>query len=291
MEKDTSIKVIYIAGYGHSGSTLLDIILGSNNDCFSSGELTFITRDTIWEEYCSCKKLIPDCKMWAEVIKTWDKEREISYQQYQRLRRQFERNKTTFRTLLNYYRPSVAFKNYCRATLQLFQAIQKTTGRSIIIDSSKSPQRIAVLSKIVDLQVIHLCRDFTGVLNSSKKPLYKDIKAGIEKDSPARKTMRVAFEWVLTNLITEIFRINVRSVKVFYENYVQSPASLQKVLPVAKQVQNKEFFTASHMLAGNVIRLQENLRINPDLGFKYDRLSTKQYKFARFIDKCFWFWK
>ncbi|WP_164905182.1 hypothetical protein [Aequorivita ciconiae] len=42
--KNKNITVLYIAGNGHSGSTLLDIIIGSSSDFFSAGELTFITE-------------------------------------------------------------------------------------------------------------------------------------------------------------------------------------------------------------------------------------------------------
>ena len=290
LEKDTSIKVIYIAGYGHSGSTLLDMILGSNEGCFSAGELTFITRDTIMEEYCSCNQKISKCKVWSEVIKLWEKNRQISYQQYHQLHWRFERNKTTFRTFINRFFPSAEFKSYCLATLQLFQAIKKITGRSVIIDSSKTPQRVAVLSEIVDLQVIHICRDFTGVLNSAKGSTIKDIKAGIEADSPPRRTWKVVLDWLVTNFATEIFCLGVPSQKILYRNFVQAPEQVFNSFPLLKSVKNKQGFSAPHMLAGNVIRLKKNLKINPVVGFQYKKLNQKQYLLGKGIDKLFTFW-
>ena len=47
--KNKNITVTYIVGDGHSGSTLLDIIIGSSPNIFSAGELTFITRDSIFK--------------------------------------------------------------------------------------------------------------------------------------------------------------------------------------------------------------------------------------------------
>jgi hypothetical protein len=44
--KNKNITVLYIAGDGHSGSTLLDIIIGSSPNIFSAGELTLITRNS-----------------------------------------------------------------------------------------------------------------------------------------------------------------------------------------------------------------------------------------------------
>ncbi|MDR8390255.1 hypothetical protein NC796_03825 [Aliifodinibius sp. S!AR15-10] len=290
MKKDKSINVIYIAGNGHSGSTLLDIILGSNDECFSAGELKAITRDTIMQEYCSCKKIISDCEVWSEVIQLWQANCEVDYQQYQNLRLRFERNKSTLRTLFNRMWPSNDFDKYCEATLQLFQALRKVTGKSVIIDSSKSPQRIAVLSRIVDLRVIHLCRDFTGVLNSAKKSSSKDIKAGIEKDNPASRTWKVVVDWIVTNIATEIFCIGVNSSKVFYKNYVHNPESLRGIHPLMDQINGKESFSTSHMLAGNIIRLKKDLKINPNVGFQYKRLNNNQRALAKVMDKLFAYW-
>src|SRR5690554_3151258 len=183
--KNNNLKVIYIAGNGHSGSTLLDIIIGSSPNIFSAGELTCITRDSIFEEYCSCNQLIKECSIWSEIVKIWLETSPVNLEDYKKLRWKFERNKTTVRTLSSRFMPSQDFKTYCIATRLLFEAIQKVTGKNIIVDSSKSPQRIAILSKIVDLKVIHLCRNAKGVLNSAKKSSKKDIKAGIETDLPA----------------------------------------------------------------------------------------------------------
>lgn len=290
MNRDTSIQVIYIAGNGHSGSTLLDMVLGSGEGCFSAGELTFITRDTIMEEYCSCKKVIPDCEVWSEVINIWEREREISYEKYRELRLRFERNKTTIRTLFNRFFPSKAFRQYCRATLKLFQAVQKVTGSSVIIDSSKSPQRIAVLSQIVDLQVLHICRDFTGVLNSSKGSVKKNMEAGIEADIPAGRTWKVILDWIATNAVAEIFCLGTPSQKVFYKEYVQDPAYLRKVHPLLEQLNREKSFSASHMLAGNALRLKKDLKINPGIGFRYKKLDKKNYLLGRAMDSLFFFW-
>ncbi|MFH5833134.1 hypothetical protein ACG2F4_18630 [Halalkalibaculum sp. DA3122] len=290
MEKDTSIQVIFITGNGHSGSTLLDIILGSLEGCFSAGELTNITRETIMEEYCSCNTQIPECEVWSEIIKSWEAKREISYQRYQQLRWHYERNKRTLHALFSFYRPSADFRDYCLATLHLLQAIRDVTGQSVIIDSSKSPQRIAVLSKIVDLQVIHLCRDFTGVINSSKGFATKNIKAGIEEDNPPRKTWKVVRDWIATNMVAEIFCGREDSQKVFYKNFVQQPESLRNIHPLFATLNGDDTFKPNHILAGNALRLKESLKINPRVGFEYKRLTPRQLKFARWIDQLFPFW-
>ena len=66
-----SITVIYISGDGHSGSTLLDILLGSQKSVFSSGELNNISREGLLQEYCSCDKQLGDCELWSDIFEKW----------------------------------------------------------------------------------------------------------------------------------------------------------------------------------------------------------------------------
>ncbi len=287
--KNKNITVLYIAGNGHSGSTLLDIILGSSHDIFSCGELTFITRDSIFNEYCSCKKLIAECNVWSLIVELWMKKSPITLQDYKKSRLRFERNKTTLTTFFNKIKPSNEFKLYCLSTRILFESILEVTGKSIVIDSSKSPQRIAVLDKIVDLKVIHLCRNLKGVLNSSKKNSKKNIQAGIETDLPARRTFKVILEWIYVNFITEIFCIGIDSVKLKYNDYVKNLDFLEIIHPKIKISKNNNFIPF-HILAGNVIRLKDEIKINSNLGFEYKRLSKPQKILATFFDHLFFRW-
>jgi len=288
--KNKNITVIYIAGDGHSGSTLLDIIIGSSPNIFSAGELTFITRDSIFEEYCSCSKLIKECNTWSKIVKTWLEKAPVNLKEYKKLRLKFERNKTTAKALYNKISPSQEFKTYCESTRLLFEAIQKVTGKNVIVDSSKSPQRIAVLSKIVDLKVIHLCRNARGVLNSAKKSSKKDIKAGIEIDSLARRTSKTLLEWVFVNGVTELFCIGVDSKRIKYKDYISNLEIIEEKIHPEIKVQNEQSFLAEHMLAGNILRLKKNIVIDSDLGFKYNRLTKKQSRIAYLFESLFPFW-
>jgi hypothetical protein len=287
--KNKNITVLYIAGNGHSGSTLLDIIIGSSPDIFSAGELTFITRDSIFEEYCSCGTLIKDCGIWSKVIEIWIRKSPVNLEDYKKLRLKFERNKTTARAFISKLNPSQDFKTYCEATLILFEAIQEVTGKSVIVDSSKSPQRIAVLNKIVDLKVIHLCRNAKGVLNSAKKSSKKDIKIGIEVDSAARRTSKTLLEWLFVNIITELFCIGVNSKKIKYKDYIQNLKIIETIHPKIT-IQNIQKFSTEHMMAGNILRLKEEVKVDTNLGFTYKRLSKKQTRIASLFERLFPFW-
>ncbi len=70
MQKNT---IIYIAGLGHSGSTILDLILGCHSDIVGLGEIMpFIRRKDRTPDLnstCSCGKKGYDCYFWSEVEK------------------------------------------------------------------------------------------------------------------------------------------------------------------------------------------------------------------------------
>ncbi len=73
------MKLVYVISMGHSGSTLLDCILGHHSDFVSSGEMTFLQ----WQLYrtknvkasvamgdiCTCEKDFRDCMYWSKVLK------------------------------------------------------------------------------------------------------------------------------------------------------------------------------------------------------------------------------
>ena len=64
-------KVIYIAGLGHSGSTLLDMSLGTLPSVIGLGEIKTIldprTREGHFSSRCSCGKQAMECDVWGKV--------------------------------------------------------------------------------------------------------------------------------------------------------------------------------------------------------------------------------
>lgn len=290
--KEEKLTILYIAGNGHSGSTLLDIIIGSSNTdkIFSAGELTFITRESIFNEVCSCGDKINSCEVWSEVLKTWEDNRTITYQEYVALWKKYDRNKKFLTVLFNDLFPSKDFKAYCENTLSFFKAIQTVTGKSIIVDSSKAAPRIAMLSRISELKVLHICRDFTGILNSAKRNYPKNVYAGYETDLTQRNSYKTLMDWILNNLLVKVFTIRRNRQVIHYKKFVNDEYCFSDILDIS-EVSNKEnVIKSKHLLAGNAIRLNPELRLDPNLGFKYKRLTARQKYIASIIDKLFFFW-
>lgn len=70
------VKIIYILGWGHSGSTLLDLVIGSSPNVMSLGEIIFFNyyRDRIRHHKvlrpfdCTCGQPFHDCPFWSRLL-------------------------------------------------------------------------------------------------------------------------------------------------------------------------------------------------------------------------------
>src|SRR5215467_12341244 len=64
----SGVDVVYIAGYGRSGSTLLDLMLGRIDRWFSMGEFRqfWHARRDDWR--CGCGESVRTCPVWADVV-------------------------------------------------------------------------------------------------------------------------------------------------------------------------------------------------------------------------------
>lgn len=60
-------KVVYIASVGYSGSTLLDMLLGSNDNVTTLGEAYLLSQYAGSDAGCTCGEKVKDCKFWSQV--------------------------------------------------------------------------------------------------------------------------------------------------------------------------------------------------------------------------------
>jgi hypothetical protein len=57
-----------VVGAGHSGSTLVSLILGSHSQVVSVGELRVLGRHIAAGGLCTCRKPMADCEFWRDVL-------------------------------------------------------------------------------------------------------------------------------------------------------------------------------------------------------------------------------
>lgn len=286
-------KVLYIAGAGRSGSTLLDIIIGNHPNYFSLGELMFLIPNGVYnEEYCSCTKKVLECQFWSKVLIKWQSKMEMSLKEYSSTQKKYLRNKKTLLFLKNYFFPSNQFNAFLRDTKLQYQMIASFTEGKVIVDSSKNPHRILLLKKIgIPIHVLRISRKFSGVLNSNNKTIEKDIVKGFENSMNPKQFSYVFVTWVLDNFLTRLMSIGIKSYHIIYENLVKNPLeTLEGLVPYDKKftrlIHNRGPFLAQHLVAGNAVRMSEEIRLSNNPLNEMNRLKPGHRFFSKIIDAC-----
>jgi len=59
---------VYICSAGHSGSTLLDLLIGAHSRAVSLGEITHLPKNLALNTQCSCGEPVRSCEIWADVV-------------------------------------------------------------------------------------------------------------------------------------------------------------------------------------------------------------------------------
>ncbi len=62
-------RYIYICSAGHSGSTLLDLLIGSHPRIASLGEIDQLSKNLALDTECSCGSRVTACAVWREVVR------------------------------------------------------------------------------------------------------------------------------------------------------------------------------------------------------------------------------
>ena len=150
------IKVIYILGSGHSGSTLVDLVLGSHSAIESGGEfakyIDYVAPDSgrpPEKRMCTCGVSIDACSYWQTV----------------RARLHKEHGTDLLDTKAD---DPVEFE---AANASVIGALLATAGKAFFCDSSKLADRCMkmIASDRFDVWVVHLVRDGRAVGYSYKR--------------------------------------------------------------------------------------------------------------------------
>ena len=145
------MKIVYILGLSRSGSTMLDLILGSNHNLVGLGEIFQVIRPDmnrfLRNEYCSCGKVTHECAFWGAAS--------------DRLKQDV----------------SATLEERYNIVLRVFMEV--FGHNRILVDSSKLLDFLNLIEKLddVELKVIYLIRDvrawtISRLNNRKKSPKY-----------------------------------------------------------------------------------------------------------------------
>jgi hypothetical protein len=278
--KENDVTVIYIMGYGRSGSTILDILLNQHSDVVSVGALGTVYQWLLRNERCACSAPVRECAFWNEVCGR-------QLQNIEEEAPNAERLQTAVESLASY--PAMALGLKSRALLrpyvgqleELVQTIASVSGKRYVVDSSKSARHYAgralALSRHTrfNVKVIHLVRDGRGVCWSTMRGA-----ASPEARRPSKRQSasywRALMSWMAANylaLLTTWMLPKDAVLKVRYEDLCESPAmELARVgdfvgldmCRVIEMIEAREELQVGHNVGGNRVRFADRLRFKPD---------------------------
>jgi hypothetical protein len=261
------MKVLYIAGWMRSGTTLLTAILGMQRGALAIGELSGFWAAAAVDEYCSCGKRISICPVWAPALEEVRRNSGLERSAFRRLAGMYSSEIRTRRapTLIKAIRAqdagSDAIRELADVNRTLVEAARAAAGATFVIDSSKrlSPALHDRLAFGSDLNVIHMIRDARGVAASEART--RSVRSG-DPDGrpPGRSVERSVLTWCLANvsvLATKRFAASYNAVP--YERLVEQPARVIEELGEALDLQfdwscYPNFPERVHIAVGNPIR-------------------------------------
>lgn len=194
------VKVLYIVAHGHSGTTLLDTLVGNMPDAISTGELERISEWAVSEDVekkCTCGDRIDQCPLWGDVCDHLIKRSGASQSRLD-FWRAFDTRQGDVKTriytgiiypillmlsnakILKLFKFNHIVNKSSKAaenSWALYDAISASSGNSLIVDSSKSPLRMKALYLLrpKSFYVIHLVRDGRAVVASYQRRLPKSV--------------------------------------------------------------------------------------------------------------------
>jgi hypothetical protein len=144
--------VVYVISPSHSGSTLLDLLIASHSRAATAGEVKMLGRHRhlpVSERHCMCGvRDLHECALWSKVDQHLKAAHGLCLDDLD-----LESDNAD------------VFARHNRA---FFDGVAAASGRQVLVDSSKSPRRLARLLSLraIDVRPVQIRRSPLGVVHS-----------------------------------------------------------------------------------------------------------------------------
>lgn len=220
--------VVYVAGSGHTGSTLLALLLDSHPEIACTGETAIKPkirrRGRESAHRCSCGALVTECPFWTEVFtlvarrghnfdsSQWTNDYRFEHALAQRALNRLCASSPGRSAVqwaaghLPFYRERVA--RIDEVNVAFIRAVLEVSGATVFADTSKRLPRLLHLSRVpaLDVRVVLLVRDVRGYAASAKRrgrPIFDAARtwnrdqaamADIASRLPGDRVLRIRYE-------------------------------------------------------------------------------------------------
>jgi len=233
---EDAVRVVYVAGAGRSGSTLLDRVLGQTDGFFSGGELRYVWKRGLADDrLCGCGVRFSACLFWQRVIDVGFGSVE-SAAAAGRVALAGHSSSTRVRHL-----PGQLLLKRSPAQIaeragpagdaigRLYAAVREVAGCRVVVDSSKLPPYGRLLASVpsIDLYVVHLVRDPRATAWSWLRTKAQPDR-GSGEYMEKRSALKTALLWDAWNVAAASFfgGSPSRYLLVRYEDFVARPAEV-----------------------------------------------------------------
>lgn len=261
--------VLFLAGEGRSGSTLLERVLGRLPGVAAAGEIVHLwERGLRDDERCGCGLPFSACPRWQAVGRhAFGGWQELDPQEAVALRWSVDRQRHLPRMLAPRGDYAAALSRYVERLSRVYHGVALASGAHTVVDSSKHVSTAYLLRHVpdIDLRLLHLVRDSRGVAYSWTRTVERPERDG--SFMPRYRPEHVAAKWLGHNAALHgLEHLGVAVTRMTYEDFVARPRpELERVAAavgldpesVAAVVQDRTVqLGTDHTVAGNPMRFR-----------------------------------
>ena len=289
---------IHLCSPGHSGSTIIDLYLGSFANSASLGEIIQLPKNIALDSQCSCGQAIHACEFWAPVVnslgeryqrKLWSTPYYLNYA-FPVAGDVIDRSRQTRAYLLNrkvnyalytlwlstrfalFRTLAFQFERGVGQLEELYETVKSVHGVDVIVDSSKPYLKsLAIFERDTGRnRLVLLTRDPRGFA-------YSYVKRGGNFHRSVddwRKFYERFFR------ITETIKASDEVLHLRYEDFVRDPQAAMSGILDSAGVSADKSDTVSHILAGNNARFSDVSTLRPDVGWR-EKISSDEERYVQ----------